>query len=222
MRILGMVTHTHDTGVATINNGRLEFVLEEERLNREKKTQRFPAQSLDAAFSESGITLRDVDAITMPWNIPRFWRTLAWAFLRKFPRSSNLVHVRSHPVQQNQLFRGTRYLAMRLREHFGVDDLPPLYGVGHHDAHAASFFMSPFEEATVLVMDGYGDDAATSVYVGAETACSVNGEPTCSTRWASFTPCSQNTWDLRQTRTKEKSWVWPRMERPAWRRRFVT
>ena len=166
MRILGMASHTHDSGVALVNDGQLEMVLEEERLNREKKTQRFPAQSLDTAFSELGITLRDVDAITIPWDIPRFWRTLAWAILRKFPRSSNLVHIRAHPVQQNQLFRGTRYLAARLREHFGVGELPPLHGIGHHDAHAASFFVSPFEEATVLVMDGYGDDAATSVYVG--------------------------------------------------------
>src|SRR5690606_14679771 len=35
-----------------------------------------------------------------------------------------------------------------------------------HDAHAAIFFVSPFEEAAVLVMDGFGDDASTSAYVG--------------------------------------------------------
>jgi carbamoyltransferase len=75
--------------------------------------------------------------------------------------------MRAHPPQQNQLFRGTPYLAKRLREHFHVKSLPPIYGIGHHDAHAAAFFVSPFEDATVLVMDGYGDDAATSVYTGA-------------------------------------------------------
>ena len=36
----------------------------------------------------------------------------------------------------------------------------------HHDAHAASFFVSPFEEATILVMDGYGDEMAQSAYIG--------------------------------------------------------
>jgi carbamoyltransferase len=44
--------------------------------------------------------------------------------------------------------------------------LPPMVNVGHHNAHAATYFVSPFEEATVLVMDGYGDDASTSVYTG--------------------------------------------------------
>lgn len=168
MRILGMVTHTHDTGIALVKDGVPEFVIEEERLNREKKTRRFPAQALDTALAECGISIHDVDAITMPWDIPRFWRTLAWAFLRKFPRSMNLVHMRSHPVQQNQLFRGTRYLATRLREHLGTEKLPPIIGVGHHNSHAAGYFISPFEDATVLVMDGYGDDAATSVYTGVD------------------------------------------------------
>ncbi len=166
MRILGMVSHTHDTGVALLQDGVPEIILEEERLNREKKTLRFPEKSLDAALTERGLSIGDVDAITMPWHIPTFWKTLSWAMLRKFPKSTNLVHMRAHPPQQNQLFRGTRYLAKRLREHFGVGSLPPIYGVGHHNSHAAEFFVSPFDDATVLVMDGYGDDAATSVFTG--------------------------------------------------------
>ncbi len=166
MRILGMVTHTHDTGVALLEEGEPVFVIEEERLNREKKTQRFPEQALNAALTERGLSIGDVDLITMPWDIPRFWRTLAGNLIRKFPKSLNLLHVRSHPVQQNQLYRGTRYLGARLAEYFGTTNLPPIKYVGHHDSHAAGFFMSPFDEATVLVMDGYGDDASTSVYLG--------------------------------------------------------
>ncbi len=166
MRIMGIATHTHDTGVALINDGRLEIVLEEERLNREKKTKKFPALSLDAALGQRGLSINDIDLITMPWHIPTFWRTLGWAILRKFPASTNLIHMRAHPPQQNQLFRGKPYLAKRLREHFQTKQLPPIRGIGHHHSHAASFFISPFEEATVLVMDGYGDDASTSAYTG--------------------------------------------------------
>jgi len=164
MRIMGMVSHTHDTGVALINDGRLEMVLEEERLNRDKKTKRFPAMSLDAAITERGLSIEDVDLITMPWHIPTFLRTLTWAIARKFPASTNIVHMKAHPPQQNQLFRGTRYLRKLLAEHFQTDKLPPIRGTGHHHSHAAAFFISPFDDATVLVMDGYGDDASTSAY----------------------------------------------------------
>ena len=49
---------------------------------------------------------------------------------------------------------------------WGSRDCPSVVQVGHHDAHAAIFFVSPFEEAAVLVMDGYGDVSATSAYIG--------------------------------------------------------
>jgi carbamoyltransferase len=166
MRILGIASHTHDSGVALLCEGAPEVVIEEERLNREKKTKRFPSAALSAAITERGLKLRDVDAITIPWHIPTFWRTLGWAFLRKFPRSLNLIHMRAHPPQQNQLLRGRRYLARLLRGFFGASALPPMHYIGHHDSHAAAYFMSPFDDATVLVMDGYGDDASTSLYLG--------------------------------------------------------
>jgi len=166
MQILGMVSHTHDTGIALIEDGVPQVVIEEERLNRQKKTMAFPAHALDAAFTERGLDLSGVDYVTMPWHIPTFLWTLGKAMLRHFPRSLNLLHARAHPPQRNQIIQGTRLLRRLLREHFRTSQLPPVLGIGHHDSHAAAYFVSPLEDATVLVMDGYGDDAATSVYTG--------------------------------------------------------
>ena len=51
--------------------------------------------------------------------------------------------------------------------HFGIHKkLLKIVQVKHHDAHAAIFFASPFEEAAVLVMDGHGDETAQSAYIG--------------------------------------------------------
>jgi carbamoyltransferase len=45
--------------------------------------------------------------------------------------------------------------------------LPPLLFTEHHQAHAASaFFPSPFERAAVLCLDGVGEWATTSVWLG--------------------------------------------------------
>ncbi|MDH3771038.1 MAG: hypothetical protein OET79_08660, partial [Nitrospirota bacterium] len=47
------------------------------------------------------------------------------------------------------------------------DHLPPLLFGEHHESHAASaFFPSPFQEAVVLCMDGVGEWATTSAWVG--------------------------------------------------------
>ena len=166
MRVLGIVSETHDSGVAVVRDGVPEMVIEEERFSRIKRTKAFPRRSLEAAFGELKIGLDDIDAIALPWNTHVLRRTAARAVLRRFPFSLNLMHARAHRPQRNQILFLEHYVRDGLRAHFGTRRLPPVVQVGHHDAHAAAYFVSPFDDALVLVMDGYGDDAATSVYVG--------------------------------------------------------
>ncbi|MDX2203286.1 MAG: carbamoyltransferase C-terminal domain-containing protein [Hyphomicrobiaceae bacterium] len=167
MRILGLVAKTHDSGLALLSDGRLEAVLEEERLDRRKKSQKFPRHSLAALCEDLNLKLADIDVVTTPWNVGELRRQAARLILRRFPLSLGLVLPGAHRAQQNQIMLLNQYLRRGLRAHFGQDArLPEIVNVGHHDAHAASFFVSPMEEALVLVMDGYGDDASTSAYVG--------------------------------------------------------
>jgi len=45
VKILGIVTRTHDSGLALLDDGVPTIVLEEERFNREKHTRKFPFHS---------------------------------------------------------------------------------------------------------------------------------------------------------------------------------
>jgi carbamoyltransferase len=166
VRILGLVSDTHDSGIALLRDGVPEFVIEEERLNRRKHTQKFPSRALDAVLTARGLDLADIAALATPWHVGRLRRTFAAAIVKRFPASWNLTNKKARPTQRNEIVFLNHRLKRDLRGQFGSKRLPPLYNVGHHDAHAAAFFVSPFEEATVLVMDGYGDDAATSAYTG--------------------------------------------------------
>jgi carbamoyltransferase len=165
VRVLGLVCNTHDSGVALVRDGQIEAVLEEERFNRVKRTKAFPDLALKSAISDYGLTLRDIDAIVTPWDEAKLRAFFARTIVRGLPGSLQLLHARAHPAQRNQIIRLNHYLRRGLARHF-TGPLPPIINVGHHDAHAASFFVSPFDEALVLVMDGYGDDTATSAYVG--------------------------------------------------------
>ncbi len=166
VRVLGVVANTHDSGIALLNNGVPEFVFEEERFNRVKRTMRFPEQSLKAAFEGTGLELGDIAAITTPWDVARLRRSFAGIMASNLPSSLNLMHSRAHVAQRNQIVVLNQYIRRNFKKYFGGGKLPPLINVGHHDAHAAVFFVSPFEEAHVLVMDGYGDDASSSAYFG--------------------------------------------------------
>ena len=167
MRILGIVAKTHDSGLALLRDGTPELILEEERFNRLKQTTVFPKLALAALGDELGLDIADIDVITTPWNVARLRKTALGLLCGGFPLSLCLLLPGAHRPQQNQIMLLNRYLARGLGRRFGKSaKIPPMVNVGHHDSHAAMFFVSPFEEALVLVMDGYGDDAATSAYVG--------------------------------------------------------
>ena len=52
MRILGLVGATHDSGLAILQDGLPELVLEEERFCRRKRTKNFPGRSVVTALGE--------------------------------------------------------------------------------------------------------------------------------------------------------------------------
>jgi carbamoyltransferase len=167
LRILGIVTRTHDSGLALLSDGVPMLVLEEERFNREKHTLQFPFLSLAAAFNGQGLDIDEIDVITTPWDMKCFRRSAFSAVVGCLPGSLNLLRPSARPTQATLIINMPMGLWWGLKWKFGfARRVPDIVQVRHHDAHAASFFISPFEEAAVLVMDGYGDETATSAYMG--------------------------------------------------------
>jgi carbamoyltransferase len=168
VRILGIVGATHDSGLAILDDGLPQLVLEEERFNREKRTKRFPKRALKAALERlsSDDPVAPFDVVTIPWDVTKLRMTFLRALLGRFPLSLSLILERTHTPQDNAVVLLNRYITRRLKRFPEMRPLPPVVNVSHHDAHAATFFVSPFDEAAVLVMDGFGDDASTSTYAG--------------------------------------------------------
>jgi carbamoyltransferase len=166
LNILGIACRSHDAGVALLRDGEPLFVLEEERFNREKHTRAFPIQSLAAAFTILGLGIGDIEAVTLPWDTRQLRRSFAAAIAGQLPSSLNLLRPSAHATQDSRVALTGLSIKWGLQKYFGTKKLPPIVEIRHHACHAASFFMSPFEEAAVLVMDGYGDDTATSTYTG--------------------------------------------------------
>ncbi|MFM7083834.1 MAG: carbamoyltransferase [Hyphomicrobium sp.] len=166
MNILGIVTKTHDTGLVVLQNGIPSIILEEERFNRQKHTMLFPKNCLDYCFSEGHFSFDDIDVITTPWQMERIRHTFFKNVTSKLPRSLNLLRPSAHRVQASAIVNLPFRLWCGLGKLYGFSKIPKIEQVAHHNAHAALFNVSPFDEAAVLVMDGYGDDSSTSTYIG--------------------------------------------------------
>ncbi|HEX7153863.1 MAG TPA: carbamoyltransferase C-terminal domain-containing protein [Thermoanaerobaculia bacterium] len=153
MIILGINAHHADASAAVIVDGKLVAAVEEERFRRIKHWAGFPSAAIQYCLKEAGLDgINGVDHIAVNRD-PN---------ARLFQRAKFLI------AQRPSLGAIKRRLANRAKirdirgeivESFQLDSLKPnLHNVEHHRAHLAStFFVSPFDDAAVISIDGFGD-----------------------------------------------------------------
>jgi len=161
--ILGLNAFHGDAAAALVVDGELVAAAEEERFSRVKHVAGFPSLAAAWCLREGGVEPRDLEHVAVGRD----------------PRAN----LRAKLVQTASRVRNPGYVADRLksmskvrgvRDHLAaaldVDSKSlraKLHNVEHHQAHAASaFFVSPFEEAAVLTVDGFGDFASALLATG--------------------------------------------------------
>jgi predicted NodU family carbamoyl transferase len=146
-------SHFHDAAACLIRNGELIVAVEEERLNRVKKTTLFPVNAVRACIDIAGVSAAEIDAAGF------FMTEQATDILLKlFSMSEPAMPIRSSRSLLNE----------RLQESIGIE-LPDdrLLYVSHHHSHAMSCLVrSGMKDALVVVMDGWGDSLAMSIFHG--------------------------------------------------------
>ena len=168
IHILGLNAYHGDSSAAVVVDGQLTAALEEERLNRMKHWAGLPVLASDRCLSLSGITSVDHIAVSRD---PRAHlgrkvlraMTRPQHFANTFNRAANSVQITRLQQQLAEAgLRGLEYAKM----HF----------VEHHRAHLASaFFASPFEEAAVISVDGFGDFSSVMWGIGRGNQIQVLG-----------------------------------------------
>jgi len=156
MVILGLNTWFHDTSACLVVDGRLVVALEEERFSRDKHTRAFPERAVARCLEHAGLAPGDVDHVAVSISPTRRWATKTLYALRAPHRAA--------PFVRHELIGGImkrRRLRRWLAETWPDGAAPPVHFVEHHRAHAAgSFFVSPYEEAAILSLDGSGEWAS--------------------------------------------------------------
>jgi carbamoyltransferase len=166
--ILGISAYYHDSAAVLLIDGRIVAAAQEERFSRKKHDARFPANAIKYCLGEAGLKLNDIDHIVF-YDKPllKFERLLE-TYLAYAPRG-----FRSFVVAMPIWLKEKLFLKTTLRRELAAlsdtaeSQIPALLFSEHHEAHAASaFFPSPFSKAAVLCLDGVGEWATTSVWLG--------------------------------------------------------
>ena len=166
--ILGISAYYHDSAASLIQNGNIIAAAQEERFTRKKHDSAFPQYAIQYCLEEACIKLTELDYIVF-YDKPllKFDRLLE-TYIANAPKGFKSF-VTAMPVWLKEKLYLKTTLKRELAEIAGCDIkiLPPLLFTEHHQSHAASaFYPSPFKKAAILCMDGVGEWATTSVWLG--------------------------------------------------------
>ena len=167
--ILGVSAYYHDSAACLIQNGRIVAAAQEERFTRKKHDAGFPSHAVEYCLRQGGVGMRDVDYLVFyDKHFVKFERLLE-TYLSYAPKGLGSfltaipVWIKEKLFLRNLLEKAFRQVGSLEKK----DNLPPLLFGEHHESHAAAaFFPSPYEEAVVLCMDGVGEWATTSAWIG--------------------------------------------------------
>jgi carbamoyltransferase len=166
--ILGLNAFHGDSSACLVIDGKMVAAVEEERFRRLKHWAGFPTLSIAYCLKEAGISAADVDFVAINQDSKaHFWSKIAYTL--KHRPSLSLITDR---LKNRGKRKGVPDL---MAEHF-----PGFRGevvaIEHHMAHLSSaFHVSPFEEATVVSVDGFGDFSSAAWGLGKGTDISVEG-----------------------------------------------
>lgn len=162
--ILGLNAYHADAAAALMVGDELHAAAEEERFTRQKHQTGVPLNAARYCLGEVGLTLSEIDfvAINMAPSANR-WRKLAFGLMRRPDLKLVLARLRTRKQRGNIL----QFLSQLLDDQVSGRRPPTLRYVEHHQAHLASAYLcSPFDEAAVVSVDGFGDFSSAAWGVG--------------------------------------------------------
>lgn len=157
MVVIGINAFHGDSAACLFVNGEMKAAAEEERFRRIKHWAGFPSEAIRYCLSSQNLTLSEVDlvAVNSDPHAARF-KKIKYALYGK--ASLKLI-------KEKLAVRGKR---KSIADHLGESDLPGQFNgsvenVEHHLAHLASAFnVSPYSEASIVSVDGFGDFASST------------------------------------------------------------
>jgi len=170
MIILGLNAFHGDSAAALVRDGELVAAAEEERFRRVKHWAGFPSKAIAYCLREAGLALSDVQHVAVNQDSRANLLTKLAYLVTQRPKLGLMLN-----RLKNRRARGS--ISELMAGSFSGQHLhDQVHQIEHHLAHLSSaFHVSPFEEAVVVSVDGFGDFASAAWGAGKGKDISVDG-----------------------------------------------
>lgn len=168
MMVLGLNAFHGDSSACLIRDGVIVAAAEEERFRRIKHWAGFPSEAIAYCLREGGVSLADIQHVAVNQDAKaNLGRKLMYTMLRRPDLGLVLDRLRNK--------RERAGVEVHLARAFPDQAFAgKVHAVEHHLAHLSSaFHVSPYAEATVVSVDGFGDFASAAWGVGRGTDIEV-------------------------------------------------
>ena len=165
--ILGISAYYHDSAAALIRDGKIIAAAQEERFTRKKHDSRYPYHAIEYVLKEAELKLNEIDYITFYEKPFLKFERLLETYVAYAPKGFKSFSM-SMPIWLKEKLFQKKIIFNELKNHDkNFQDINKIYFSEHHFSHAASaFYPSPFNDATILTLDGVGEWATTTVAKG--------------------------------------------------------
>lgn len=170
MLILGINAYHGDSSACLLRDGEIIAAAEEERFRRIKHWAGFPSESIRYCLSAAGATVSDVEHVAVNSDpSAHLGKKLAFVLANRPSIKTIMDRVRNQAKRQS--------IEAELGKAFPSTPFKgKVHRVEHHVAHLAStFLVSPFKEASVVSVDGFGDFSSAAWGLGSDNSIGVEG-----------------------------------------------
>ena len=166
MVLLGISAFYHDSSACLLINGEILAAAQEERFTRKKNDFNYPVNAINYVLEEANLNFDEINfVIYYEKPLIKFERLLE-TYIDNFPKGFKQFK-RSISIWIKEKFFLKFFLLKEFRKLNTKFRSNQLLFSEHHLSHAASaFYPSPFQKAVILVIDGVGEWASTSVMIG--------------------------------------------------------
>ena len=164
---MGISAYYHDSAAALIKDGLIVCAAQEERFTRKKHDPAFPNNAIKFCCDNARIDLSEISLVVFYEKPFLKFERLLETYLSIAPRgfisfkNSMPLWIKEKIFQKQNIHQELSAMDPK------VDWKTRLRFSGHHLSHAASaFFPSPFDNATVVTVDGVGEWCSTGIFEG--------------------------------------------------------
>ncbi|MEV5980613.1 carbamoyltransferase C-terminal domain-containing protein [Streptomyces sp. NPDC052114] len=150
----------HDAAAALFIDGKLVAAVEEERMNRQKKTTAFPINAMRWCLDQAGLDFDDVDYYAFGW---KFTDEFADSVITRFAEAEIPAEYKLQAISNfGELYNGAcskKAILEDFERHTGHTlSEDKLITVPHHRAHlACGRTFAGFDDAAFIISDGQGE-----------------------------------------------------------------